>query len=131
LAIDTTALGAIRYNDAGLVPAIVQSVISKRVLMMAWMNSATLSETLELGEAVFWSRSRNERWHKGSTSGNTQRVISIESDCDGDTLLLHVLEAGAACHNGTESCFDSATLFIANDADEVLPAGIRVDEVDS
>lgn len=131
MGVDTKALGAVKYNEAGLVAAIVQSAISKRVLMMAWMNSDTLAETIELGESVFWSRSRNERWHKGATSGNTQRVLSIESDCDGDALLIHVIEAGAACHNGTESCFDSSTMFIAENADELLPAGMRIDEVEA
>ena len=131
MAVDTTALGAIHYNADGLVPAIVQSAISKRVLMMAWMSRETLAESIEVGESVFWSRSRGARWHKGATRGYTQRVISIESDCDGDTLLIHVIEAGPACHNGTESCFDTATLFIASDADSLLPVGLSIDEVNA
>ena len=90
----------IKYNSDGLVPAIVQSSESKRVLMLAWMNAESLAATIERGETVFFSRSRNELWHKGATSGNTQRVVSIELDCD----------SGPACHNGTESCFDTAEL---------------------
>ena len=100
----------IKYNSDGLVPAIVQSSESKRVLMLAWMNAESLASTIERGETVFFSRSRNELWHKGATSGNTQRVVSIELDCDSDALLIHVVESGPACHNGTESCFDTAEL---------------------
>ena len=103
--------GSITFNEQGLVPAIVQSAASGRVLMMAWMSSESLLQTIESGETVFFSRSRQALWHKGSTSGNTQTVQSIELDCDADVLLIHVTEAGPACHNGTESCFDSATLY--------------------
>lgn len=110
--IDESALGAIQYGANGLVPAIVQSAQSGRVLMLAWMSSESLKQTLELGETVFWSRSRQELWHKGATSGNVQTVLSIEVDCDGDTLLIRVTEAGPACHNGTQSCFDSTMLFL-------------------
>jgi len=98
------------FNGDGLVAAIVQSADTKRVLMLAWMNAESLSLTIEKGETVFWSRSRQELWHKGATSGNTQRVVSIEADCDGDALLIQVHEDGPACHNGTESCFDSQTI---------------------
>lgn len=101
----------LKFNEQGLIPAIVQSESSKRVLMMAWMNQESISETLRLGETVFFSRSRNELWHKGATSGNVQTVKKIEVDCDADTLLITVEEAGAACHTGTESCFDTQTLF--------------------
>lgn len=110
--IDESALGAIQYDANGLVPAIVQSAQSGRVLMLAWMSSESLKQTLELGETVFWSRSRQELWHKGATSGNVQTVQSIEVDCDGDTLLIRVTEAGPACHNGTESCFDTTMLLL-------------------
>lgn len=110
--IDTSAIALIAYNSDGLVPAIVQSSSSKRVLMMAWMSAESLQRTLELGETVFWSRSRNELWHKGATSGNVQKVNSIEIDCDGDTLLIQVTEAGPSCHNGTESCFDTSMLML-------------------
>ncbi|MDE2386465.1 MAG: phosphoribosyl-AMP cyclohydrolase [Actinomycetales bacterium] len=110
--IDESALGAIKYDANGLVPTIVQSAQSGRVLMLAWMSSESLKQTLELGETVFWSRSRQELWHKGATSGNVQTVQSIEVDCDGDTLLIRVTEAGPACHNGTESCFDTTMLLL-------------------
>lgn len=99
------------FNEQGLIPAIVQSADTDRVLMLAWMNSDSLSQTLELGETVFYSRSRQELWHKGATSGNTQTVVKIELDCDADSLLILVKENGPACHNGTESCFDTKTIF--------------------
>ncbi|MFM7029982.1 MAG: phosphoribosyl-AMP cyclohydrolase [Micrococcales bacterium] len=77
------------------------------------MNPESIALTVEKGETVFWSRSRGELWHKGATSGNTQRVVSLQADCDGDTLLAIVHESGPACHNGTESCFDTVELFSA------------------
>jgi len=98
-------LNAVKFNDAGLVPAIVQDAASGQVLMMAWMNAESLRRTLDLGETVFWSRSRQEYWHKGATSGNTQRVVDLLIDCDGDTLLALVEPAGPACHTGAVSCF--------------------------
>lgn len=101
----------VKFNADGLIPAIVQSQNTGRVLMLAWMNAESLQQTVNLGETVFWSRSRGELWHKGATSGNTQEVKRIELDCDGDTLLVHVIENGPACHNGTESCFDTETIF--------------------
>jgi phosphoribosyl-ATP pyrophosphohydrolase/phosphoribosyl-AMP cyclohydrolase len=95
----------IRYNRDGLIPAIVQDAATKEVLMMAYMNQASLQRTLETGETVFWSRSRGEFWHKGETSGNTQRVVELRADCDGDTLLVLVEPRGPACHTGAVSCF--------------------------
>lgn len=104
--IDSAALMAIiRYDAQGLIPAIVQDVTTKQVLMMAWMNRESLQRTIDLGETVFWSRSRQEYWHKGATSGNIQRVVEIAVDCDGDTLLIQVEPAGPACHTGATSCF--------------------------
>jgi phosphoribosyl-AMP cyclohydrolase len=100
----------IKWNEHGLVPAIIQSVNDGRVLMMAWMNAKSLEMTLESGETVFFSRSRQELWHKGASSGNTQQVESIEIDCDSDSLLIKVREAGPACHTGSRSCFDTGTL---------------------
>jgi len=100
---DTTQ---VRFNSNGLVPAIAQDSESGRVLMMAWMSAESLQETLRLGQAVYFSRSRNEIWHKGATSGNIQNVSAISADCDGDTLLLQVTARGPACHTGTNSCFD-------------------------
>jgi phosphoribosyl-ATP pyrophosphohydrolase/phosphoribosyl-AMP cyclohydrolase len=100
-------LEKVSYNAEGLVPVIVQSSATRRVLMMAWMNQESLERSLEIGETVFFSRSRGELWHKGATSGNKQHIDRIEIDCDGDTILAHVTEQGPACHNGTESCFDT------------------------
>ncbi|MBL1177313.1 bifunctional phosphoribosyl-AMP cyclohydrolase/phosphoribosyl-ATP diphosphatase HisIE [Pantanalinema sp. GBBB05] len=96
----------IRYDDRGLVPAIVQDYLDGTVLMMAWMNRESLQKTLETGETWFWSRSRQELWHKGGTSGHTQKIQSIRYDCDSDTLLLSVEQIGdIACHTGERSCF--------------------------
>ena len=103
--LNTDLIQEIRYNDAGLVPAIVQDVRTRQVLTLAWMNAESLRRTLALGETVFWSRSRQEFWHKGATSGNVQRVVALHLDCDGDTLLIEVEPAGPACHTGAVSCF--------------------------
>lgn len=102
---DITDISQLAYNDAGLIPCIVQDVSTKDVLMMAWMSAESLALTLERGETVFWSRSRGELWHKGATSGNTQRVVELRYDCDADTLLALVEPAGPACHTGAASCF--------------------------
>lgn len=93
------------FDERGLVPAIVQDAATGEVLMLAYMNSASVAKTIETGETWFWSRSRNALWHKGETSGNTQRVVSIEIDCDGDTLLIRVEPRGPACHTGERTCF--------------------------
>jgi phosphoribosyl-AMP cyclohydrolase len=98
-------LSEIKYDANGLVPAIVQDIVTKDVLMMAWMNAESLRLTLEKSEAVFWSRSRQEIWHKGATSGNVQKVVEIRVDCDADTLLVLVEPAGPACHTGEWTCF--------------------------
>ena len=97
----------LRFNADGLIPAIVQQHDTGEVLMMAWMNADSVRETLALGETVFWSRSRAERWHKGATSGNTQRVVEVVADCDADVLLVRVEQQGdgTACHTGERSCF--------------------------
>lgn len=115
---DKDAVANLTYNEAGLIPAIVQSQSTGRVLMMAWMNHESLLKSIEIGETVFFSRSRNELWHKGATSGNTQIIRSIEADCDADTLLIKVDENGPACHTDSESCFDVSTLFIASEPGE-------------
>ncbi len=106
-------LEAVRYDAQGLVAAIVQDAESGQVLMMAWMNAESLRRTLAIGETVFWSRSRREYWHKGATSGNTQTVVELRVDCDGDTLLILVRAAGPACHTGAASCFYRA-LFLGD-----------------
>ena len=98
-------LPEIKFDERGLIPAIVQDAETNEVLMMAYMNQESLRLTLEKGETVFWSRSRNELWHKGATSGNIQRVIEVCVDCDADTLLIRVQPAGPACHTGKRSCF--------------------------
>jgi phosphoribosyl-AMP cyclohydrolase / phosphoribosyl-ATP pyrophosphohydrolase len=96
---------SLKYDQHGLIPAIVQDAASGEVLMLAYMNTQALSATLESGETHFWSRSRQELWHKGATSGNVQRVVSIAYDCDEDTLLIKVNPAGPACHTGNNTCF--------------------------
>jgi len=99
-------LDAICYNDQGLVPAIVQDYLDGTVLMLAWMNQDSLQKTLETGETWFWSRSRQELWHKGATSGHLQQVKSMRYDCDSDALLIGVEQVGdIACHTGERSCF--------------------------
>jgi phosphoribosyl-AMP cyclohydrolase/phosphoribosyl-ATP pyrophosphohydrolase/phosphoribosyl-AMP cyclohydrolase len=105
----------LKFDSNGLITTVVQSADTGRVLMVAWMNRESLALTIEKGETVFFSRSRNELWHKGATSGNTQKLVSLQADCDGDTLLALVHEAGPACHNGTESCFDTVELFSTQD----------------
>jgi phosphoribosyl-AMP cyclohydrolase / phosphoribosyl-ATP pyrophosphohydrolase len=94
-----------KFNEAGLIPAIIQDATSNQVLMLAWMNEESLQLTLEQGETWFWSRSRGELWHKGATSASIQKVREIYYDCDGDTLLIRVDAAGPACHTGQMSCF--------------------------
>ncbi|BCG56717.1 bifunctional phosphoribosyl-AMP cyclohydrolase/phosphoribosyl-ATP diphosphatase HisIE [Paenibacillus sp. URB8-2] len=98
-------LEGIRWNDAGLLPAIVQDDKTLEVLMFAYMNPESLKLSLESGQTWFWSRSRGELWHKGGTSGNTQAITSIHYDCDSDTLLVKVKPEGPACHTGKVSCF--------------------------
>lgn len=102
---ETALLQELKFDEKGLITAVVQDANTHAVLMVAWMNATALQLTLERREAVFWSRSRQEIWHKGGTSGNTQRIRDIRVDCDGDTLLLLVDPAGPACHTGATSCF--------------------------
>jgi phosphoribosyl-ATP pyrophosphohydrolase/phosphoribosyl-AMP cyclohydrolase len=98
-------LPTIKYDAQGLVPAVVQDAVSKEVLMLAYMNEESLQRTIASGETWFWSRSRQELWHKGATSGHTQSVVSLNYDCDADTLLVLVEQKGPACHTGSYSCF--------------------------
>ncbi|MBB1033474.1 phosphoribosyl-AMP cyclohydrolase [Dietzia sp. CQ4] len=109
-ALDPTIADRLTRNAEGLIAAVVQDATSGRVLMMAWMDDAALAETLATRRGVYFSRSRGTRWVKGETSGHVQHVRSVEIDCDGDTVLLKVDQTGAACHNGTVSCFDTDTL---------------------
>ena len=96
------------YNDAGLIPAIAQDAASGEVLMMAWMNAESVAKTLETGQVTYWSRSRQEFWVKGATSGNTQALVEFRIDCDRDCLLLEVKQEGPACHTGRRTCFYTA-----------------------
>lgn len=99
-------LNQIEFNADGLVPAIAQDFASGEVLMLAWMTAESLAETLATGRMVYWSRSRNERWAKGDTSGDIQEVVSAAYDCDADALLFRVVQQGrGACHTGARSCF--------------------------
>jgi len=98
-------LDNLKFDGNGLIPAIVQEQATGRVLMMAWMNRASLEKTVATGKTHFWSRSRQKFWMKGETSGHTQAVKEISFDCDGDTLLIQVEQIGAACHEGYKSCF--------------------------
>ena len=104
LHLDCTSL---KFDDNGLLPCIVQDADTGRVLTLAYMNRESLDITLKEERTCFWSRSRKELWRKGETSGNVQHVVSIESDCDGDAVLVRVKKEGPACHKGTDSCFDS------------------------
>jgi phosphoribosyl-AMP cyclohydrolase len=116
----TMDLSKVKFNEQGLVPAIAQDAATGEVLMMAWMNAESLRLTEETGYATYFSRSRQQLWKKGETSGHVQRVLGIKADCDGDTLLLTVEQTGPACHTGARSCFFND--LIPADEDE-LPAG--------
>jgi phosphoribosyl-AMP cyclohydrolase len=94
-----------RFNSDGLIAAITQDVETGEVLMLAWMNAEALRHTLDMREAVYWSRSRQSLWRKGETSGHTQRVVEVRIDCDQDAVLLRVRQSGPACHTGAASCF--------------------------
>ena len=98
-------ISQIAWNMDGLIPAIAQDAISNKVLMMAWMNLTSLKETLRTKNMVYWSRSRNELWVKGQTSGNTQRLVTLAVDCDTDCVLARVNQVGPACHTGNRTCF--------------------------
>lgn len=103
-----TTIDDVKFDKRGLVPVVVQDARTRDVLMLAYMNSQSLNRTLETRETWFWSRSRAELWHKGATSGNTQRVVDVVLDCDGDALVVRVEPAGPACHTGQTSCFHNA-----------------------
>lgn len=100
-----TLTTTLKWNNDGLIPSIVQDATTNQILMMAWMNREALQRTLESGETWFWSRSRQTLWHKGATSGNTQKIKNLFYDCDADTILVTVIPAGPACHTGETSCF--------------------------
>jgi phosphoribosyl-AMP cyclohydrolase len=99
-------LDSVRFNDAGLVPAIAQDEDTRAVLMLAWMDAEAIRRTIEEGRVTYFSRSRGEYWRKGDTSGNVQWAKKLVVDCDGDTLLLEVQQTGPACHTGAATCFE-------------------------
>jgi phosphoribosyl-AMP cyclohydrolase len=103
------------FNADGLIPAIIQDVDSHRVLMLGYMNAEAVKRTLAEGRVTFWSRSRQEFWRKGDTSGHSQYVRTVSHDCDNDTLLLEVIQVGAACHTGSTSCFDDRLIAARTD----------------
>jgi phosphoribosyl-AMP cyclohydrolase len=104
--LDPDLAARLKRNDDGLVPAIAQQHDTGEVLMLGWMDDEALARTLATGRATYWSRSRQEYWVKGETSGNRQHVVEVRLDCDGDTLLVKVDQEGPACHTGTRTCFD-------------------------
>lgn len=112
-------LESLKFDEKGLIPAIIQDAQSKEILMMAYMNKESIEKSLETGETWFFSRSRQELWHKGATSGNTQTIVDWAIDCDSDTLLVKVDPAGPACHTGKYSCFVPEK----NDKQEAAAAG--------
>lgn len=125
----TEFIEKLKFNADGLIPAIVQESSTGRVLMMAWMNAASLRATVALGKTHFWSRSRQKFWMKGESSGHVQIVQDIAFDCDGDTLLIQVEQVGAACHEGYHSCFfrtadDSEQGFRTTEERQVDPAAV-------
>lgn len=109
------ALNGLTYNDDGLIPAIAQQYDTGEVLMMAWMNRASIAETLETGRVCYWSRSRQSYWRKGESSGQVQMLKELRFDCDKDTVLIKVDQTGAACHTGRRNCF-----FYVVEGDEVV-----------
>ncbi len=121
---DAIRVDNINYNQQGLVPAIVQDYLDGTVLMMAWMNRESLQKTLETGENWYWSRSRQELWHKGATSGHIQKVKEIRYDCDSDALLITIEQLGdIACHTGERSCFHQV------DNQKIAPSADTLSEV--
>lgn len=108
--LDPAIADRLKLNDAGLIPAIVQATDTREVLMMAWMDTHALAYTLATRRGTYYSRSRDEYWIKGLTSGNVQEVTAVSLDCDGDTVLVTVHQTGGACHTGDRTCFDADTL---------------------
>ena len=128
LARGRSAIGDLKWDERGLLPTIVQDVETGDVLMLAYMNAESLGLTLETGETWFWSRDRQELWHKGATSGNIQHVVEVRYDCDGDALLVRVRPAGPACHTGERTCFyrtlaDTDSTDFTDNTDAATPAG--------
>lgn len=103
-------LDSLKFNEQGLIPAIAQDASTGQVLMLAWMNREALQLTLDTRKATYWSRSRNELWIKGETSGSTQEVLTVSHDCDSDAILLVVNQVDGACHTGDKTCFDAGLM---------------------
>lgn len=116
----SSVIERVRFAADGLVPAVIQQWDSREVLMMGWMDAEALRRTLTEGRVTFWSRSRQEYWRKGDTSGHAQYVRSAALDCDGDTLLVQVDQVGVACHTGTRTCFDADTLDVVTGDPEAV-----------
>src|SRR6476469_1389384 len=116
----TLELNELKFDEHGLIPAVVQDVRTREVLTLAYMNAESLARTLETKETWFWSRSRNMLWHKGETSGNTQKVVELLLDCDGDAVVILVDPSGPACHTGARSCFESSTSYEHRTSDQLL-----------
>lgn len=116
-------LETIKYDEKGLIPAIIQDAGTGEVLTLAYMNQESLQLSIEKGETVFFNRSRNELWHKGATSGNTQKIIEMKYDCDQDALVVRVVPAGPACHTGATSCF-SETIYQNSEAGQDVKANV-------
>ena len=110
------------WNDAGLIPVVVQDVATGQVLMLAWANAEALSHTVTTGEGTYWSRSRGELWVKGATSGHTQKVRQVSLDCDGDTLLYQVEQTGPACHTGAATCFEAGGVLMVDPLGKAAPS---------
>ena len=108
--LDPTVASRLKRDAAGLVPAVIQDASTRDVLMVGWMDDEALHRTLTTGRSTFWSRSRQDYWVKGETSGHVQAVLEVRLDCDGDTLLVLVDQTGAACHTGDRTCFDADRL---------------------
>jgi phosphoribosyl-ATP pyrophosphohydrolase/phosphoribosyl-AMP cyclohydrolase len=121
----TTILAKLKFDDRGLIPAIVQDVATGRVLSLAYMNRESLELSLRERQTYFWSRSRGRLWHKGETSGNTQRIERLEADCDGDALLVSVKPDGPACHTGQVSCFFEELFKSVSAPTDADPSGKR------
>ena len=110
ISLDPAIASRLKRDDRGLLPAVIQEASTRAVLMLAWMDDTALARTLESGRTTLWSRSREEYWVKGETSGNVQHVREVRLDCDGDTLLVLVDQVGPACHTGATTCFDDGLL---------------------
>ena len=106
-----TEIDQLKFDEKGLIPAVIVEAGTHRLLMVAYMNRESLKISMETGKTCFWSRSRQELWTKGETSGNYQHIVELRADCDRDALLIRVRKEGPACHLGTDSCFDGAVFF--------------------